>query len=203
MKSIKPIALFVSLFFFTNSYCQQVHFDARRATESLREYMTQYPESQLRDIYKFCFQDFFGLEHILTDSASAVAYIEKEIAIADEGEWQPEPFAYPLLMGNFTRVDLAYVHNGKIKASELVSAMLKSQCEPMDIEQWRELWHTILKCLDEVEPRPLNYEEDINIIEELFDSGEYALHHSEHFNETYHQHYRIVRTDVFKQLFDK
>ena len=37
------------------------------------EMAEKYPQSTLQDVYKSCFQDFFGAEHLLSDTAAAQA----------------------------------------------------------------------------------------------------------------------------------
>lgn len=168
----------------------------------LQYYMQQYPQSQLRDVYKYCFQDYFGLEHLMSDSASAARYIESEIRTADSADWRQPRFYYPLLLNNYVRVDIGYVHNGIIPIGTMVSAMLQSASTLIerDIELWHQRWQSIIQLLKQINPQPLNYDEDYRLIEQLLDSGKYAFHHSRQFNQTYHQHYRIIRRDVFESM---
>lgn len=165
-------------------------------------YMQRYPQSQLRDVYKYCFQDYFGLEHLLSDSLAAVRYIEAEIRSADSTDWQQPLFYYPLLKNNYVRVDINYVRQGIIPLGTLVSAMLhSSQPVDYDAEQWHDRWQSLLQLLNNPNcKKPLNYEEDYQLIEQVIKSGKYAIHHSRLFNETYHQHYRIIRCDVFEWM---
>ena len=164
--------------------------------------MQCYPQSQLRDVYKYCFQDYFGLEHLMSDSLAAVRYIEAEIRSADSTDWQRPLFYYPLLKNNYVRVDIGYVRQGIIPLATMVSAMLQSsQPVDYDAEQWHSRWQSLLELLKNPYcKKPLNYEEDYQLIEQTIKSGKYALHHSRLFNETYRQHYRIVRRDVFEQM---
>ena len=165
-------------------------------------YMQCYPQSQLCDVYKYCFQDYFGLEHLMSDSLAAVRYIEAEIRSADSTDWQRPLFYYPLLKNNYVRVDIGYVRQGVIPLATMVSAMLhSSQPVDYDAEQWHSRWQSLLELLKNPYcKKPLNYEEDYQLIEQTIKSGKYALHHSRLFNETYRQHYRIVRRDVFEQM---
>ena len=168
--------------------------------------MWRYPQSQLRDLYKFCFQDVFGLEHLLNDSLSAVRYIEYEMANSDSNDWQQPLFVYPLtFVNNYVRVDINYVRKGIVPMGVFVSAMLRSvendvKAWQIDKLSWPSCWHSLLEVIERVTPRPLNFEEDKALIDEVLKKGEYAVHHSALFNATYHQHYRIIRRDVFEQL---
>ena len=172
----------------------------------VQDYMWRYPQSQLRDLYKFCFQDVFGLEHLLNDSLSAVRYIEYEMANSDSNDWRQPLFVYPLtLVNNYVRVDINYVRKGVVPMGVFVSAMLRSvennvEARRIDKQSWPACWHSLLEVIERVTPRPLNFEEDKALIDEVLKKGEYAVHHSALFNATYHQHYRIIRRDVFEQL---
>lgn len=176
------------------------YYDLEECRLSL--YLQCYPQSQLRDVYKYCFQDYFGLEHLLSDSMAAVRYIEYELNNSDPSDWQRPLFYYPLLRNNYVRVDINYVRQGIIPLGTLVSAMLRSsQPADYDAQQWHSRWQSLLQLLENPNiPQPLNYDEDYQLIEQTIKSGQYALHHSRLFNETYRQHYRIIRRDVFEQL---
>ncbi len=176
--------------------------NSRHTAEVVQAYMTRFPQSQLRDLYKFCFQGVFGLEHLMRDSLGAASYIERELASADSADWQRPLFHYPVgIDGDFVRVDLNYVRQGVIPASTLVSAMLHSGKAVDDrlFEEWKKQWADIMESIVNVQPRPLNIEEDARLIDSLLAEGQYAWHHSKLFNETYRQHYRIIRRDVFEQ----
>ncbi len=166
----------------------------------LSMYMQRYPQSQLRDVYKYCFQDFFGIEHLITDSAAAARYIEYEINNSDTADWQRPLFYYPLLLNRYVRVDINYVRRGIIPLETMVSAMLRS-AKPVeyDPERWYSRWQTLSVYLKN-HNKPLNYEEDCQLIEQTIKSGKYAVHHSRLFNETYRQHYRIVNRYVFEAM---
>lgn len=176
--------------------------------DKLQTYMSTYPESHLCDVYKFCFQDYFGLEHLLTDSMAAVAYIEREIAESDSADWEQPLFCYPLLDSNYYRVDINYVRKGIVPVGTLVSAMLQSANTELSengeassrLAEWKERWKEIMSALQQVSPKPLDFEDDSLAISNLLAEGKYAYHHSRTFNETYHQHYRIIRRDMIDKI---
>ena len=41
--------------------------------------METYPKSRLLDIYKSCFQNYMGAEHLITDKQRVKAYLEEEV----------------------------------------------------------------------------------------------------------------------------
>lgn len=52
----------------------------RRVEVAVRRQMERYPESRLIDYYKNFFQDKFGPGHMVSDTASAGAYLRRELA---------------------------------------------------------------------------------------------------------------------------
>ena len=177
--------------------------DGRR--EALERYMWRFPQSQLVDVYKYCFQDVFGLEHLLNDSLGAVRYIENELAQSDTFDWQMPLFFYPTMGGHYVRVDINYIRMGVIPLGTMVSAMLQSRAlndigSAAYLEEWKAEWGAICRTLDGIRPRPLNFEADSMRISDMLSAGRYALHHSALFNKTYHQHYRIIRRDIFEKM---
>ena len=56
--------------------------------------MQTYPKSRLLDIYKSCFQDFMGAEHLVTDRQRVKAYLDDELnctTLDDLQPWMYEP----------------------------------------------------------------------------------------------------------------
>ena len=41
--------------------------------------MQNYPKSRLLDIYKSCFQDYMGAEHLVSDRQRVKAYLDEEL----------------------------------------------------------------------------------------------------------------------------
>ena len=203
------IIIFITLFFFSccqsgnNSSTQQ--FDSS-TVQMVQDYMTKFPQSQLCDVYKFFFQDVFGPEHLVDDSATVEQYILSEIANADTSDWSEPLFIYPVGMhGNFVRVDLNYVRQGIIPSDWLAVAFVKSSKgwlvnKDSSLTEWKKQWSEIQSCARFIKPQPKNFEEDSAAIAEALNQGRYALHHSELYNNTYHQHYRIIRKDLL--VFD-
>lgn len=56
--------------------------------------MQTYPKSRLLDIYKSCFQDYMGAEHLVSDRQRVKAYLDEElntISLDDLMPWYYEP----------------------------------------------------------------------------------------------------------------
>lgn len=68
----KLLLLFSFLLLHINAMAQSIE-------EFVNRQMTAYPQSHLLDIYKSCFQDYMGAEHLVPDSERAKAYLMKEL----------------------------------------------------------------------------------------------------------------------------
>ena len=56
--------------------------------------MQTYPKSRLLDIYKSCFQDYMGAEHLVSDRQRVKAYLDEELnttSLDDLMPWYYEP----------------------------------------------------------------------------------------------------------------
>ena len=56
--------------------------------------MNTYPKSRLLDIYKSCFQDYMGADHLVSDKQRVKAYLDEELnttSLDDLMPWYYEP----------------------------------------------------------------------------------------------------------------
>ena len=163
--------------------------------------LAQYPQARLLDIYKSCFQEYMGAEHLVADTSSARNYLEQELATTDLDAllpWYYEPCG---LNGNYVRVSLRGILEGKIDADALLEAFIAS-ANREDIpstECWAERWHEIVGVIDGMGLTLPFYEQDKQFIEEVLAQGKYAISHSPDYRDAYSPHYRIVRKDIFEQ----
>ena len=160
--------------------------------------LSEYPESRLIDLYKSCFQDFMGPEHLISDTQSAKAYLDEELATDDE--MSPWLFEYCGIDGHFVRINLRAVKEGRISAEVLLDAFIRSAnaCARPDIEKWRERWGEIVGILDKMDLSLPHYADDRQFISDLLSSGRYAVSHSPEYREAYHPHYRIIERHIFE-----
>ncbi len=191
---MKKVCLLITLFLCLVS-CS--HNTQREAFE---DYMTRFPESSLQDVYKWCFQDVFGPAHLVSDTAASAAYIRSELTRYRPDSATPM-YEYTGPDGRYVRVNLSLVADSVITVEQLVDALVRSSSQKptMSVEQWRERWVDYVDILADVEPRPLNFESDAQKIDSLLSKGQYVMHHSRHFNETYLYFYRIIARDIFEQ----
>jgi len=168
-----------------------------------------YPAATLQDVYKTCFQDFWGAEHMTPDSAAAAQYLHYELeqAAQDSAMLMPEyePCGWRHI---YTRKSLACVLNADDPAEEeelLLQAFLCASDHKSTLPlhkpwvwkmEWRRIERIALKTVPEWQDTEL--EADLREAAALCA----AVHHSPAFHDTYHPHYRIViALDWYELLF--
>lgn len=171
----------------------------QKREEFIRTYLQKYPEATLQDIYKGSFQDVFGPAHMLTDRTEVENYIQYEINHADtlSGD-EYEPCSW---QGRFYRVNLSVVKEGKVPMDVFVDAFMQSAngIDTTLTSAWLEEWKLILQGVKAEVPHLKHFAEDSLAISQLLEKGQYVVHHSKVFDETYRPHYRIIRKDLFEE----
>ena len=161
--------------------------------------METYPQSRLLDIYKSCFQDYMGAEHLVTDRQQVKAYLDEELnttTLEDLLPWLYEPCG---VEGNYVRVSIRTVKEGIISADLLLDAFIRSANPDKrpSVKSWRDRWHEILEVIDTMNLDYPNYTGDKLFIDSILSVGKYAISHSPEYREAYHPHYRIVERSIF------
>ena len=88
--------------------------------------LQNYPKSRLLDIYKSCFQNYMGAEHLVSDRQMVTAYLDEELnttSLDDLMPWYYEPCG---IEGNYVRVSLRTVKEGIIQENLLLDAFIRS-----------------------------------------------------------------------------
>ena len=174
--------------------------DVERVRVAVDAMMRDYPDATLQDVYKSCFQDYFGVAHLLGSREQVYNYICSELCANDyvEGARYYEPCGW---QGNYYRVYLNAIKEGFITADILTDAFMASAPEeaPLVTEKWVAQWTAIENVVREHYPDLYNLEVDSQAIKELLSQGKYVMHHSRRYNASYHPHYRIIRKDVFER----
>ena len=156
------------------------------------EIAKKYPQATLQDVYKTCFQDFFGAEHLLRDTAAAHQYLKAEIAATEAQDLSAMPVYEPTgFRHRFTRVNLSLVHSGEMSEDELFARFAEAAgTNNAFSDKWEEEWQTIETIALEVQPAWA----DSTLQNELryAASVQSAVRHSEAFRQAYHPHYRII-----------
>lgn len=163
--------------------------------------MQTYPKSRLLDIYKSCFQDFMGAEHLVSDRERVKAYLEEELnstTLDDLMPWQFEPCG---IDSSYYRVSIRTVKEGIFGEEDLLDAFIRSANTPNrpSVEDWSKRWHEIIGTIDEMRLNLPQYDRDKLFIDSVLAVGKYAISHSPEYREAYRPHYRIVERGIFER----
>lgn len=163
--------------------------------------MESYPQSRLLDIYKSCFQDYMGAEHLVSDKDRVKAYLDEELNTTTLDELMPWYYEPCGIDGNYVRVSIRAVKEEIMTEDLLLDAFIRSANNPRrpTIEAWRDRWHEIIGTIDEMHLNLPNYLEDKQFIDSVLSKDKYAISHSPEYREAYHPHYRIVERGIFEQ----
>ena len=163
--------------------------------------MQNYPKSRLLDIYKSCFQDYMGAEHLLSDRQRVKAYLDEELnttSLDDLMPWYYEPCG---IDSSYYRVSIKTIKEGFITEDQLLDAFIRSansETRP-SVESWSNRWHMIIGTIDRMKLDMPNYQEDKQLVDSVLSVGKYAISHSPDYREVYHPHYRIVERSIFEK----
>ena len=171
--------------------------------------MQAYPKSRLLDIYKSCFQDYMGAEHLVSDRQRVKAYLDEELnttSLDDLMPWYYEPCG---IDSNYYRVSIRGIKESLVSEDLLLNAFIRSantEKRP-SVESWSKRWHKIIGTINQMKLDMPNFQEDKQFIDSVLSVGKYAISHSPDYREAYHPHYRIVERSIFekeiKNLIDK
>ena len=163
----------------------------------VKNQLTEYPKSTLQDLYKNFFQDYFGPGHIVSDTTSAGAYLDRELASFEQASGAYyEPTGYN---GNFYRLNLSVIKEGIISRDIFFDAFVRSvsNIEFITIEEWRVEWAMIDSVIYSMNLPLVGYAQEREKIFSLLQQDGYVMHHSKPFSEAYDPHYRIIARDIF------
>ena len=163
--------------------------------------MQTYPKSRLLDIYKSCFQDYMGAEHLVSDKQRVKAYLDEELqttGLDDLMPWYYEPCG---VNGQYIRVSIKAIKEDLITEDVLLDAFIRSANSDMrpTVESWRDRWHMIIGTIDQMELNLPSYQQDRAFIDSILSVGKYAISHSPEYREAYRPHYRIVEKSIFQK----
>ena len=183
-----------------------------RVEDVVKRQMEYYPESRLTDLYKNFFQDKFGPGHMVADTASAGAYIRRELAVM-RGESgangvvisQREAAEIIGWEGRFVRVDLAVIDMGIVSYRRFADAFFESSASHIlpDVQEWAEEWKIIEAIIKITAPQLNGFEEDSSEIWKMLSGGSYVVHHSREYSAAYRPHYRLIRRDIWERVISE
>lgn len=167
-----------------------------------------YPKLRLLDIYKSCFQDYMGAEHLVKDKTQVEKYLDYELKSTLDKDLQPWLYEPCGVRGRYVRVSILTIYKGLVSKETLLEAFIKSaNSKRPTISSWKRKWKGIERKLDKLNLQLPHYQEDKLFIDSVLGKGEYAISHSPDYRNAYHPHYRIIKRSFFKKeilpLIDK
>ena len=167
--------------------------DEQAIREMCLSLRTAYPQATLQDVYKTCYQDFFGSEHLVRDTASARYYLHTELTSCTPEDFQGMPAYEPTgFRHRFRRVNLSVVASGEMSEEQLLSEFIAAASHDNALTaDWEKEWLTIQTVALSVYPDWADEE----LQQELLQAARLhrAVRHSDAFRIAYRPHYRIVR----------
>ena len=163
--------------------------------------METYPESRLLDIYKSCFHDYMGAEHLVSDRQRVKAYLDEELQTTSLDDLMPWYYESCGVNGQYIRVSIRAIKENLITEDLLLDAFIRSANSEKrpSVESWRDEWHKIISTIDQMEIGLPRLGQDRAFIDSILTVGKYAISHSPEYREAYRPHYRIVEKGIFER----
>ena len=202
---MKAILIVVGLMLSVTTSAQDIGNSLQDVGQDIQRFVGRqleaYPKSRLLDIYKSCFQDFMGAEHLVSDRQRVKAYLDEELQTTTLDEllpWYYEPCG---VEGRYLRVSIRAVKENLITDDLLLDAFIRS-ADPdkrPTVESWRDRWGMMIAVIDRMELRLPHYQQDRAFIDSVLSVGRYAISHSPDYRDAYRPHYRIVEREIFER----
>lgn len=166
---------------------------------AIERQLAAYPESTLQDVYKSFYQEHFGPEHMIADTASARQYLLNELSEPDvASKVYFEPVGSE---GRYVRVHLSVVADGLVTAEQLLEAFIRSaNSEQPPLPDWETEWETVVSVIQKHHLKVNDFDAQLPALTEAARNRQ-AVHHSQAYREAYHPHYRILERGIFEREF--
>lgn len=168
--------------------------DSQAIRQMCEDIHSRYPLATLQDVYKTCYQDYFGAEHLMSDTASARRYLQTELEECRHTDMNMMPKKEPTgFRHRFTRVSLSCVAEGELSEKQLLALFLEATSKENTFgDDWEKEWTRIAHIALQVCPTWTDptLQSELQIAAQ----NKQAVSHSKAFREAYHPHYRIVKT---------
>ena len=160
-----------------------------------------YPKSRLLDLYKSCFQDFMGAEHLVSDRQRVKAYLDEEMNTTTLDELMPWLYEPCGVDSSYYRVSIRTVKEGFITEDLLLDAFVRSanSADRPTVGAWSKRWQEIIGTIDQMNLNLPHYDVDRQFIDSILSVGKYAISHSPEYRIAYRPHYRIVERSIFER----
>ena len=187
---MKPIVLILAVATLLFASCDQ---DKKAIRQMCEEIHAQYPSATLQDVYKTCYQDYFGAEHLMSDTAAARMYLHEELEEFGNTDMSAMPKEEPTgFRHRFTRVNLSNIVEGELSEDQLLAMFIDAAGKDNAYgDDWEGEWKKIVKTALQVNPDWF----DTDLQTELQEAARtnQPVRHSEAFRKAYNPHYRIVK----------
>lgn len=158
--------------------------------------LQDFPQTRLQDIYKSFYQSCFGAEHLITDTASVRAYLQREI-IEAAADSMTNPYYEPTgADGAYVRVYLRCITENLITRQQLFNAFLRSARPQRRMEDWHRCWQEVIVPAARHAGLDFSEEELAELTAASHQNS--AVRHSDDYRNAYHPHYRIVERHLFE-----
>lgn len=150
-----------------------------------------HPMLEAEDVFKYVFQSVFGCEHLVTDEAKALEFINREYEREYENISLQNDNVLEKLDGEYSRVNLASLTLGLSPETLARLFCLSAKEEPCGkalIEEKLDVARELVKSGD----IPLPSADFEKQIAKWKEDGYPAVHHSDTFREFYHPAYRVI-----------
>lgn len=165
----------------------------RAIREMCQDIHSRYPKATLQDIYKTCYQDYYGAEHLMTDTAAARMYLHTELEEWYGTDMSAMPKEEPTgFRHRFVRVNLSEIYDGELTEDQLLAMFIEAAGKNNAFSNnWAAEWDMIVKVALKVNPKW----SDPELQSELEEAARtnHAVRHSDAFRNAYNPHYRIVK----------
>lgn len=156
----------------------------------------KYPQATLQDIYKTCYQDYFGAEHLMSDTAAARMYLHEELEEFGNTDMSAMPKEEPTgFRHRFKRINLSNVVEGELTEDQLLGMFIDAAAKDNTYgDDWEKEWSKIVRIALRVNPDWF----DPELMQTLHEAAKanQAVRHSDAFRKAYNPHYRIVRQNT-------
>jgi hypothetical protein len=194
---LSKIKVILSILFIIGALFSFATNREKQICQFVNDELKHYPEAHLTDLYKNYFQDAYGPGHLIPDTTSAGSYLSWEL---QQPEWTDTLLYQPLgTKHDFYRINLLLVKNHVIPRDTLLLGMVKSVplARNPEIEIWKKEWAEVLSVIKQMTLRLTEMKSEEKQIWKNLSMGDVVAHHSKHYEEIYHPHYRIVHRSVF------
>lgn len=162
-------------------------------------HMEQYPEMELRDMFKLIYQSEFGGGHMIKEKSISLNWIKEEYKFMQEQNWPARELACEDIGGDMCRVYLGALEQG-LSVETLNEMFVQSaNTKTGTIEGLEEKVERFLEFCETNECR-FSREEAEQAALNWKAAGYPAIHHSEAYRENYFPAYRVVMKKYAERL---